>query len=81
MAGEFNDGQLHAEAEAEVRDVVLAGVLDCDDHSLNAAVAEAAGDENSVDILEKERGCVIRDILGLDPLDMNVRVACDAAVL
>ena len=44
MARKFDDCDLHAEADAEVRDAALARVLRGQDHALNAAVAEAAGD-------------------------------------
>ena len=44
MARKFDDCDLHAEADAEVRDAALARVLGGQDHALDAAVAKAAGD-------------------------------------
>ena len=44
---ELDHGDLHTEADAEIGDLMRAGVLCGDDHALNAAVAEAAGHENA----------------------------------
>ena len=43
---------MHAEADAEVGDAVLAGVADGVEHALDAALAEAAGDEDAVEAFE-----------------------------
>jgi hypothetical protein len=63
-------GGLHAEADAEVRDLLLARVADAVQHALDAALAEAAGHEDAV-----EAGVafgVVRielfESLGLDPI-------------
>lgn len=42
VAGEFDDGELHAETDTEVGDVVGAGPLRALDHSFCAALAETA---------------------------------------
>ena len=49
VAGEFDHGALHAQADAEVGDLVLAGEADGLHLAFDAAHAEAAGDQNSVD--------------------------------
>jgi hypothetical protein len=51
VAGVLDHGQLHAEADAEVRDAVLAGVRRLD-LALDAALAEATGHEDRIDALE-----------------------------
>ena len=55
VARVFDAGGLHAEADAEVGDVVLAGVADGVEHALDAAFAEAAGDEDAVEAFELGR--------------------------
>ena len=42
VPGKFDDGGLHPEADAQVRNLVHAGVLDRLDHALGAALAKAA---------------------------------------
>ena len=49
VARELGDGDVHAEADAEVRDRVLARDAAGEDLPLPAARAEAAGDEHAVD--------------------------------
>ena len=46
LAGELDDRALEAEAQAEVRDPVLAGEVGGEDLALDAAMAEAARDED-----------------------------------
>ena len=54
---ELGDGDLHAEADAEVRDPLLARDLRGADLALDAAAAEAAGDQDAVGVAEpRERG-------------------------
>src|SRR5438105_15696491 len=48
VAGKFDARRLHAEADSEVRNLFLARVADRVQHPLDAALAEAAGDEDSV---------------------------------
>ena len=56
VAGELADRDLHAEADAEVRDPLLARDLRGADLALDAAAAEAAGDEDAVGAAEALRG-------------------------
>ena len=48
MAGKFDHCHLHAQADAEIGNVVLPGILRRQDHALNAAAAEAAGNQDAV---------------------------------
>lgn len=50
VSGEFNDSALHAEAESEEGDVVHPGIADGGNLAFDAAVAEAAGDDDAVDV-------------------------------
>ena len=50
VAGELDGHDLHAEAQAEARDGVLAGVVGGRDLALDAPLAEAAGDDDAVEV-------------------------------
>src|SRR5690348_202090 len=47
VAGIFDDQSLHAETDAEVGNLLLAGIADGVQHARNAALAETAGDEDA----------------------------------
>ena len=49
IARELDAGRLHAEADAEVRHLLFARVADGVEHAFDAALAEAAGDEDAVE--------------------------------
>ena len=51
IAGKFDDGDLHAEADAKIRHVMLAGIFAGEDFSFDPPAAEAAGDEDAVGAL------------------------------
>ena len=52
VAGVLDAGGLHAEADAEVGHAVLARIADGVEHAFDAALAEAAGNENAVETLQ-----------------------------
>ena len=56
VAGVLDGHHLHAEAQAEARDVVLAGVAGGGDLALDAALAEAAGDDDAVEVAKPPVG-------------------------
>ncbi len=58
VAGRLDDHALHAEADAEQRDLVLPGVPDRADLALDAAHAEPAGDQHAVDAVELALGAL-----------------------
>ena len=62
MPCELDHGDLHAEADAEIGDFVRAGILCGDDHALNAAVAEAAGDEDTCAAAEDSFRIFLREL-------------------
>src|SRR5208282_5144789 len=71
----------HAEADAEEGNLVLAGELDGVDHALNAALAEAAGNQDAVVIFEALlRGFKRVDLLGFDPVDDGLVIVRQPAV-
>src|SRR3546814_19618522 len=72
---------LHAVADAQVRDVVLARVLRGQHLALEAAVAEAAGHPAAVQPFEHLRRAVALDVLRLEPLPVHAGALADAAAL
>ena len=81
MSRIFHNGKLHAQAEAQEREIVGAGIFDGRDFSLNAAAAETAGNKNAVHIAQKLCHIIRGHRLGIHPFDVDNRVAGDAAVL
>ena len=63
VASILNDGALHAEADAEIGNAVLPRVLGGEDLAFNAARAEAARNQDCVEILELV-GSVVLECLG-----------------
>ena len=61
VAGEFDGRDLHAEADAEIRDLVFAGILGGEDFAFDAAVAESAGNQDAIDIADDGFRAVVFD--------------------
>ena len=74
VAGEFDGGDLHAETDAEVGDIVLAGVLGGEDFSFDAAIAETAGNEDAIDVADDFLGALVFECLGIDADDLDFGV-------
>ena len=80
VAGVFDDGALHAQANAEKGHAVFPGVADGRDLALDAAGAEAAGDQDPVDA-GQAFGRVFRgDLLGIDVDEPDRHAVGHAAV-
>jgi hypothetical protein len=79
VARVLDGGHLHAQADAEVGNAVLARVLRGDDLALDAALAEAAGHQDGVEARQL-RGRLGRQRLGVDVLDLHLGVVVDAGV-
>ncbi len=81
VAGVFDGGALHAEADAEEGNFVFTGELDGVDHALNAALAEAARNQDAVVALEALFGGFEGvDFFGFDPIDYCFVMVGEAAV-
>ncbi len=93
VARELDAGGLHAEADAEVGRAVFARVADGVQHAFDAALAEAAGDEDAVEACELRfvvavrlaggvvDGWVVRlQAFGFDPGDLELEVVRERAV-
>ena len=81
VARELRDGDVHAEADAEVRDRVLAGDPAGEDLPLPAARAEPAGNQDPVHCLELMERLLERHALGVDPADPHMAAVVDPRVL
>ena len=81
VAGEVDRHHLQAEAQPEARDVVLAGVAGGGDLALGAPLAEPAGDHDAVEVAQAAVGEQALDLLGLDPVDLDLGAVVEAAVL
>ncbi len=81
VAGELDHRALHAEAQPEERDAVLAGEAGRGDLALDAAEAEPAGDHDAVEVAEAPFGEEALGVVGGDPVDLDLRLARVAAVL
>jgi len=58
-------------ADAEVGDVIFAGVLGGEDLAFGAAFAEAAGDEDAADFSDDGFGALFFDVFGVDFYDFD----------
>ena len=65
VAGELDDHALHAEAYAECGHVVLAAPAECDELSVDAALAEAGSDDNAVEVAEALVDICVGELLGV----------------
>ena len=83
MARKLDHGALHAKAEPEEWDLVLARILNRADLSLNAAIAKAARYKNALAADEELVEICIRilQFLRIDPCDLHLRIVLDAAVI
>ena len=81
MARELGDRDVHAEADAEVRDAILAGDAAGEDLPLPAARAEAARHEHAVDARQLGARLLERHVLGVDPAHVHAAAVVDARVL
>ena len=80
VAGELDHHRLHAQAQAQAGDLVLAGVAGGGDLALDGPGPEAAGDDDAVDLLQPALGQQALDVLGLDPVDLDPGAVGVAAV-
>jgi hypothetical protein len=70
---------LHAEADAEVRNLALTRKPHCLDLAFDAAFAESAGHQNGIGALQ-HRGAFPLDLLGVDIVDAHARTGLDAGM-
>ena len=81
VAGEFDDRGLKAKTDAEERKGMRSGVADSFDHAGYASIPEATRDNKAIDGRKKGIDRLGRDILRLDPLDVNFVSAMESGSL
>src|SRR5882757_10053092 len=79
VATVFNNRNLHAETDAEVRHALLARITHGLNLSFDAALAEATGHEDRIHSLES-MSSVLLDVSGLDVVNVDTRAALQAAM-
>src|ERR1043166_9518870 len=80
VTGEFDSGDLHAEAKAEGGKFLFAGILGRADFSLNAAFAKSTGNEYSTEAFQILLRPEFLDFLGLDLFDLDAAIVGDTAM-
>ena len=80
IARGLDAGHLHAEADAEIRHLAFTGEAGRLDLAFRAAIAEAAGHENAVDVLKIGRGILALEDLRIDPVEIDFHPVGDAAM-
>ena len=85
VAGKFYAGGLHAQADAEVGDLVFTGIANSVQHAFNAALAKAARNQNAVKTCQLNLIIAVGGVFGLQPLgfypgDVEFQVVGDGSV-
>src|SRR6266446_5678627 len=82
VAGKLDAGRLHAETDSKVRNFVLAGISDGDQHALNATLTEAPGNQNSVVIFQLRFVTLVTRLkaLSFDPIELQFQVVRQRAM-
>ena len=81
VTGELRDGDVHPQADAEVRDLLLPGDPARQQLALPPAGAEAPGDEHAVDLLQQPGGLLERHAFRVDPAHVHRATVMRARVL
>ena len=80
VAGIFDDRDLHPEADAEVRNIVLAGITAGKHLAFDPSSAESAGDDYAVRAVQSRRHILFGERFGVHPIDLDFRARLVAAV-
>ena len=80
MAGELDDGDLHAQTDAQEGDLLFSGVADGHDLALDAAPAEAARHQHAIHISDHLLARAALQSLGIHAHDLYAAVVCGAGV-
>src|SRR5204862_5391952 len=81
VAGQLDHHDVQPETQAQTGDLVLTGVAGGRDLALDPPPAEPAGNHHAVEVVQATLGQQTLDLLGLDPLDLDVGPVVVAAVL
>src|ERR1017187_5418939 len=80
VARKLDDHGLHAQADAQIRDLILAGVANSVQHAIDAALAETAGHQDAVVAFQLPFPVWPVHALGLDPVDAHLELMRQAAM-
>ncbi len=82
MAGELHDHDLHAQADAEVGDLLFPGIAGGLDHALHAPVAEPAGQDDAVHAGQLLGAAVlVGQGLAVHPADVHLALVLEPGVV
>ena len=71
---------MHAETDTKEGNPILARIADCRDLALAAAVAETAGNEDPVGLLQQWVRSFLLDLLGFDAIELNTNLVGDSTM-
>src|SRR3984957_20408030 len=71
---------LHPEADTEIGHVALARELRRANFALRAALAEAAGHQDAIDVFQERSGILVLEYLALDPVEIDLHLVGDTAM-
>jgi len=71
VASKFYDGHLKAETQAEIRQIVFAGVFYTSDFSFGTACSETARYDNSANVRKLLGDVVVGDVRCFNPFDID----------
>ena len=80
VARDLNHRTLHAEADSEVRNLILPGILDGADLSFDPPRPKTSWNEHAIDSLQKTVRSFLLDLLGVDILQIHSGVIRNAPV-
>ncbi len=81
MARKLDDGDLHSQADPEVRDLIFPGIVGGADFAFDAAGAEPAGNQDAVGPGQGRRTILQIDLFGVDELQLHPAVIGRTAVV
>ena len=80
MASKFDHRDLHPQTDAQVGDLVLAGILRRQDLAFHTTLAETTGHQNRVQTFQ-DLGPLGLDILRVDVFDVDAQMVLQTAML
>ena len=77
---ELHHRHLHAQADSKKRYLVFPRIPNSGNFSLGAAIAETAGNQNAVDLLEDGLSAFLFDLFRFDAVEIDLNFIGNAAV-
>src|SRR5207237_6947407 len=79
VARKLDAGRLHAETNSEVRSARAPRVRDRANHSLDAALAKPAGNQDRVKVTQAGFGVIVHQLFRFDPTNIDAQIVGDSA--